>query len=278
MLEIGKIVELEISRFAKPGAYLNAGSEEVLLPNKYVPESAKIGDKIRVFLYTDSSDRAVATTLTPLATRGQIALLKVVDKNNFGCFLDLGIAKDIFMPTKNTQNYRLGSSALVFIDIDKENRLIARENIKPHLRNFKENLQTLKAFNAVKIMPFRETPLGFECVVNGEFLGLLYKNEVFCEISLFVECDAFIKKIYFNGKCDLSLKNPKVKNSLKAESERLFEVLAANNGKLNLHYDSLPELIKEKCDLSKKAFKRALSALLKENKVTLEAGVGIFLR
>lgn len=52
------------------------GVDEVLLPNAYVPKDVKIGDKIEVFLYTDSSDRPVATTLMPKAQRGEIAVLK----------------------------------------------------------------------------------------------------------------------------------------------------------------------------------------------------------
>lgn len=278
MLDIGKCLELEIVRFASPGAYLINGREEVLLPNKYVPKCAKIGDKILVFLYTDSNDRPIATTLMPKAQRGEIALLKVVDKNSFGCFLDLGIAKDIFMPTKHTQNYPLGKDVLVFIGTDRENRLVAKEHIKPYLCNFKESLGHLKAGCAIEIIPFRETPLGFECVINGVNLGMVYKNEIFAPLELFCKQNAFIKRIYPNGKCDITLKHPKQKNSIETESQRLLEVLRQNNGKLSLHFNSDPLVIKAQCALSKKAFKRAVNALLKDEKITLITNTAIVLR
>lgn len=205
-MEIGICKELKIARFAKAGVYLQNGQEEVLLPNKYLPKDAKIGDKISVFLYTDSEDRPIATTLMPKAQMGEIAILKVVDKNNFGCFLDLGIAKDVFMPSKIPQKYPLGSEVAVFLSVDRENRLLAKENIKPYLSNFCESLRHFKAGFEVKIIPFRVTPLGYECVINGVNLGLLYKNEVFEEVPLFREREGFIKRIYSDGKCDLSLK------------------------------------------------------------------------
>ncbi len=38
---------------------------EVLLPNKYVPSGMKPGDEISVFIYKDSEDRIIATTIKP---------------------------------------------------------------------------------------------------------------------------------------------------------------------------------------------------------------------
>lgn len=77
MSSIGIVKILEIFRFTNHGAYLLDGVNEILLPNAYLPKNAKIGDKLEVFLYTDSSDRPIATTLKPKAQRGEIALLKI---------------------------------------------------------------------------------------------------------------------------------------------------------------------------------------------------------
>ncbi|MCI5633486.1 S1-like domain-containing RNA-binding protein [Helicobacter sp.] len=272
-MDIGLCKQLEIVRIAKPGAYLLSGLDEILLPNAYVPKDAKVGDKVAVFLYTDSNDRPVATTLIPKAQRGEIALLKVVDKNNLGCFLDLGIAKDIFMPTKSPEHYKIGSKVAVFLTLDRESRLIAKVNIKPYLDN--THLKGLKIGTKVEIIPFRSTPLGFECVVNGKGLGLLYKNEIFGVFALFETYEAYIKRN--DGKCDVSLKHPLRKTALEAESQLLLRVLEQNGGILKLHYDSLPQDIYTQCNLSKKAFKRALSALIKANKVSLKPQDSILL-
>ena len=63
MMELGKTQELEIVRTKEFGVYLSekAGDEAaVLLPKKQVPAGAKIGDKVKVFIYKDSSDRLIA--------------------------------------------------------------------------------------------------------------------------------------------------------------------------------------------------------------------------
>lgn len=95
---------------------------------------------------------------------------------------------------------------------------------------------------------------------------------------LFNEGEGYIKRIYSNGKCDLSLKHPKKKNSTSQESRKVLEILRQKDGKLNLHYDSKPSEIQSVCAMSKKAFKHTLSILLEENKITLKPKVGIELK
>ncbi|WP_245892431.1 CvfB family protein [Helicobacter valdiviensis] len=269
MIDVGRICNLEIVKIVKIGAYLQKGDKEILLPLKYLPKEAKEGQNIEVFLYTDSEDRLIATTLKPYALRGEIALLRVVDKNNWGCFLDLGIAKDLFMPTK--QNYPLGSNVAVLISTDKEGRLIAKNDIKPYLKDLKRS--NLKVFSEVEIIPFRVTNLGYECVINGEFLGLVYKNEVFSKDFLNKKYKAYIKRIYPNGKCDLSLKPPMQKSDTNKEACKVLEILKEKGGEMKFNYDSSPQSILETFSLSKKAFKRALSELIKNNQILLENGI-----
>ena len=51
--------------------------------------------KIEVFVYLDSEDRIIATTIDPLAEVGEAAFLKVVDTSSFGAFLDWGMPKKL---------------------------------------------------------------------------------------------------------------------------------------------------------------------------------------
>ena len=74
-----------------------AGDEAaVLLPKKQVPAGAKIGDKMTVFIYKDSSDRLIATVREPKITLGEIAVLRVAQVTRIGAFLDWGLEKDPF--------------------------------------------------------------------------------------------------------------------------------------------------------------------------------------
>ena len=103
MIELGKVQELEILRVKEFGVYVGekAGDEaSVLLPKKQVPEGAKIGDKVEVFIYKDSSDRLIATTGKPKLQVGETALLEVKDVAKIGAFLDMGLEKDLLLPFK----------------------------------------------------------------------------------------------------------------------------------------------------------------------------------
>ena len=67
-LRLGEKQTLVIVKKVEFGVYLatkEAPEDKVLLPAKQVPEGAKVGDELEVFLYRDSSDRLISTTRTP---------------------------------------------------------------------------------------------------------------------------------------------------------------------------------------------------------------------
>ena len=99
MAEVGKYNKLKVLRKADHGFYLGGeDDEDILLPNIYVPDNCTIGQEINVFIYRDSEDRLIATTLEPLAKAGEFAGLKVVAATKVGAFLDWGLAKDLLVP------------------------------------------------------------------------------------------------------------------------------------------------------------------------------------
>ena len=76
-LEVGRYNELKIVKEVPFGLYLDTSEGEVLLPKKYVPIDTVVGEIIKVFIYTDSEDRLIATTLIPLAVLDNFACLNV---------------------------------------------------------------------------------------------------------------------------------------------------------------------------------------------------------
>ena len=105
MLKIGDYNILDAVKFVEFGAYLkDPDSEEtVLLPKKYVHEDMKKDDKIEVFVYLDSEDRKVATTLHPFGKVNDVVNLLCVGSSSIGAFLDWGLEKDLFVPFKHQQ-------------------------------------------------------------------------------------------------------------------------------------------------------------------------------
>jgi len=98
-LELGKLNTLRVDRDTAPGLYLMAeDGKDVLLPGQYVTDDMIQDTLVDVFLYTDSEDRLVATTLKPTAMLDEFALFEVIDVAPFGAFMDWGLTKDLLVP------------------------------------------------------------------------------------------------------------------------------------------------------------------------------------
>ena len=96
MIALGKYNNLEILRDTTVGLFLGDDEgNDVLLPNKYVPEEFEIGDFLDVFCYLDHEERIVATTLVPFVTVDQFQLLQVAEVNEYGAFMDWGLEKHL---------------------------------------------------------------------------------------------------------------------------------------------------------------------------------------
>ncbi|CBG39339.1 CvfB family protein [Helicobacter mustelae] len=259
-MEIGFFQELQISRFSSNGAYLcDEESSEVLLPNKFLQEEHKLGQKIRVFVSTDSEDRMVATTQIPYATRDQIAVLEIASIEDFGCFLDIGLDKDIFMPTKNPKRFHVGQRVCVFVTLDRTGRLIAKLGIKERLKAYPHKC---KPYNRLSALPFERTPLGIGCVVEERYYGLLYHSSLFSPLPLFSPIEVQIQKIRTDGRLDLRL--------CSSNGIENFKKILDEKKVLNFHYDSCPKSIQETFGMSKKLFKKTLTALIKQKIIKLE--------
>ncbi|MFX4242155.1 S1 RNA-binding domain-containing protein [Aliarcobacter butzleri] len=263
-IEIGKINTLKVNRVSEPGIYLISGDEtEVLLPNTYVEKSMLVDSLLDVFIYTDSEDRLVATTLKPYLYLHEFAFLKVVDTAKFGAFVDIGLPKDILVP-KNRQksSFFVGSYKVLQLQLDeKTNRLIASEkyDLLKKIRNLEKN-------DEVEIILYSKTPLGYKVIVNNRYEGMIFHSEVFENLKIGDKKRAYVKNVREDNKLDISLQ----KIGQKIVDDKVFEVLEKNGGKLNFTYKSEAEDIKEVFGISKKSFKASLTKLLSENKIILE--------
>lgn len=263
-IEIGKINTLKVNRVSEPGIYLISGDEtEVLLPNAYVEKSMLVDSLLDVFIYTDSEDRLVATTLKPYLYLHEFAFLKVVDTAKFGAFVDIGLPKDILVP-KNRQksSFNVGSYKVLQLQLDeKTNRLIASEkyDLLKEIRNLEKN-------DEVEIILYSKTPLGYKVIVNNRYEGMIFHSEVFENLKIGDKKRAYVKNVREDNKLDISLQ----KIGQKIVDDKVFEVLEKNGRKLNFTYKSEAEDIKEVFGISKKSFKASLTKLLSENKIILE--------
>ena len=260
----GVVNTLRVNRVSEPGIYLISADEtEVLLPNAYVKKEMAIDSLLDVFIYTDSEDRLVATTLKPYLYLNEFANLKIVDSAKFGYFVDIGLAKDLLVP-KNRQKgtYNIGSYKVLQMQFDERtNRLIASE------KYFLENEpKDLKQGDEVEIILYSKTPLGFKVIVNNSYEGMIFHSEIFENLKIGDKKRAYVKNLRDDGKLDISLQ----KIGQKVDTEKVLDILKANGGSLNFTYKSDAENIKDVFAMSKKAFKATLTKLIDDKKIRLE--------
>ncbi|MEQ9592894.1 MAG: S1-like domain-containing RNA-binding protein [Cyclobacteriaceae bacterium] len=270
MIKIGEFNKLKILRETSVGLYLgDEGGEDVLLPNKYLPGKYEIGDLIDVFVYRDHEERKVATNITPKILLHKFALLKVMDVTDVGAFLDWGLEKELFVPFKEQrQKMEVGRWYVVYLDLDiKTDRLFASNKTDKYLQN--DNL-TVSEGDKVDLIISQKTDLGFSVIVNHLHKGLIFENEIFEDLKIGDSVTGFVKKIREDQKLDISLRPSGYENLIDSDTSKVLAHMVTNDGFLALTDKSTPEEIYKELNLSKKAFKKAIGALYKQRKITIE--------
>lgn len=271
---LGKMNRLRVERDTEPGLFLICEDEEVvLLPNAYVTDNMRVGDELDVFVYTDSEDRLVATTLTPAGMVDEYVALKVVDTMKYGAFMDWGLPKDLLVPQKYQKTiYHKGQTKVIRIveDLDTD-RLYGTEKFSEFLS---KDTKLLKKNQEVNIMVFHKTPLGYKVLIANNYEGMIFDNEIFQPIEIGQKLVGYIKEIRKDDKIDVSLQPVGKKASKGVGGNKVSEVLEANNGKMNFTYKSDADDINNTFGMSKKAFKKALTELIdSETIVLLDDGI-----
>jgi len=270
MVEIGKINKLKIKRKRDYGAHLDGGeSGDILLPKRYVPAKCRAGDEVEVFIYVSKEGRLRASNQMPYATVGQFAKLRVVANTTSGAFLDWGLQKDLLVPKKE-QHARMeeGKSYVIYVFLDeKTKRITASAKLEKFL-----GLQPpeFRAGDEVDLIIFDKTDMGYKAVVNSSHLGMIYKNEVFQKLHISQELKGYIKKIREDGKIDLSLQQHGYQK-VDAISRSILKTIKDHGGRIAVTDKTPPEEIYSLFGVSKKTFKKAIGALYKKKRITMDA-------
>lgn len=261
MLEIGKYNRLEVKRLTAIGAYLASELADILLPSKYVREGLRVGDHVNVFVYLDSEDRLVATTLKPKAQVGEFAVMEVKDTGSVGAFLDWGLEKDLLVPFgEQPRPMHKGEKHLVRVYLDRSERIAASAKIGKFLQR---SDIPLKAGEEVQLTFYEFGDLGAKVIINGRYAGLLFKNELFGKYEVGTTVKGYVKKVREDGKVDVSLRKGGMQD-IAGSRETFLMVLGERGGFLPVGDKSSPELIYELFRMSKKSFKTVIGNLYKQ--------------
>ncbi len=269
-IKTGEINTLKIERDTDFGYYLAAKDyKEVLLPNVYIMEDEMpMGALLDVFVYTDSEDRPVATTKMPYAKLGEYGYFTVVDYKPYGAFVNWGLPKDLFVPlSQQKEHFNIGKKYLLRVCLDEQTgRLYGTQKIGKYFNRDMKGLHQNKVLDAIVLAP---TPLGYKVIADNQYEGMLFSNEIFEPVKVGERKKVYIKTVRKDGKLDLSLQ-PIGKQAKIGEAEGIIlKHIKEADGKLPFTYKSDAEEIKKVFGMSKKNFKRTLTALIEEQQIVL---------
>jgi len=269
-VKVGRINVLRVIKRLPFGAYLVAGSEkeEILLPKRFEPENCNVDDLLKVFIYYDSEDRIIATTEMPIAQVDECAYLKVVDVNQVGAFMDMGLMKDLFVPFAEQETpMQTGKSYVVHLYLDEHSgRIMASSKLDKFLL---ETSHYHKPGQEVSLLVFAKTDLGYKAAIGHTYQGLIFNNEIYQDIKIGDSINGYIKNIRADKKIDLTLQLPSEKTRGEL-ANRILGYLKEQGGSINITDKSSPEEIYAQFAVSKKAYKKALGALYKRRQIKIE--------
>lgn len=271
MIQAAEFHTLKITRKTPNGFILtNDEGDEAILPTRELTDELQHGQDIRVFIYIDRDQNIVATRKKPTLLLGRFGLLEAVSVINAGAFFNWGIDKDLFVPnTEQAFPIQPGQIYLVHLAMDERT---GRPYGTTRIDRYLDNSQlTVDNGQKVELVVYKETDLGFAVVVNRKHRGLIYESDVFQDLNIGDRLPGWVKKIREENKLDISLQPIGYFNANTVHSQKVLEDLVASGGFIPLHDKSAPDDIYARFSISKKAFKRAIGDLYKQQKITIES-------
>lgn len=267
MLLPGKWYRLTVDDFKDQGAYLMNDDMRVLLLRQDWPENIESGMELEVFLYKDSENRPIVTTQKPNIELNQVKQLEVTDTFDHGAFVKWGLPRDLFIPHKEQLHpLKKGDKPLVYMFYDElTDRLAGSTKLDKHISN--ESID-LTQNQEVNVLIWKKGQLGWTCVIENKWLGIIYSNEIFQNIYPGMETKAIVKKVRSDNKIDLRL-NQFGKKSVFPNQDLILKKLHDAKGNLPYNDESTPEQIYNAFGISKKAFKKAIGNLYKKEKIDI---------
>ncbi|NDV64101.1 S1 RNA-binding domain-containing protein [Bacteroides sp. 224] len=270
-IELGKFNTLQVVKTVDFGLYLDGDDQgEILLPSRYVPEGVEVGEWLEVFLYLDSEERLIATTLTPFVQVGEFACLEVSWVNEFGAFLNWGLMKDLFVPFREQKmKMQVGKKYVIHAHLDEESyRIVGSAKVERYLSTEEP---TYQSGDEVDILIWQKTDLGFKAIIDNQFGGLLYDSEIFQTLYTGDKLKAYIKQVRPDGKIDLILQKPGLEK-VGDFSQTLLQYIKDQGGSTPFNDKSDADDIYATFGVSKKTFKKAVGDLYKKRLIVINPG------
>ncbi|MCR5437912.1 hypothetical protein SAMN05216584_11740 [Selenomonas sp. WCT3] len=270
------VVTLKVARLGEMGAFLDAEtgntSDDILLHKTQQTAPVKVGDMVTVFLYLDPKRRLTASMRVPRMKEGQIARLKVINTSRDGAFLDVGAERGIFMPYAGMRGRpQIGEVVWAKLYTDKSGRLAVTMEVEDEMRRASQPAVGVHVGDKVTGAIYNYTDSGAFMFSNERYIVFIDNKEIKNRPRVGEIVTARVTYVRQDGRLNASLREVKEK-ALITDSKRILELLASRNGKMPYSDETSPEVIRDKFQISKAAFKRALGHLMREGRVVEEDG------
>lgn len=284
-LEAGTFVPMQVAREVSPyGYFLSDGTQDVLLHYSEAAGEVRVGETLRVFLFHDTEDRLSATMRTPLIELGKLALLVIVDMHpRLGCFLEMGLGRNLLLPVRELPELEslrpiVGEKVYVVMAHDKSGRLIAKlageQELEPlSVRapdSWKNRWVEARVYNPLRMGSFVLCDAG---LLGFGVIGMIHETERTRMLRLGESVQARVTFVREDGRVNLSMK-PRKEVGREDDSEKLLEFLrTCPDGVMPYSDKTSADIIAQRFQMSKSAFKRAIGKLMRENIVYQEGGM-----
>lgn len=200
---------------------------------------------------------------------GDFAYLKVKEITNYGAFLDTGGPKDLLLPfSEQAKKVEQGKGYIIAVIVDEQTeRPIATQKYRKYLNS---DTSSLKPGQEVDLLVTHYTALGANAIIDNEFEGLIYANQIFKRLKIGDRLKGYVKEIRANGKIDLVTKKQGVE-AIDDDAKVILDYLKTLGGLAAIGDFSEPYIIYRELGMSKKAFKKAIGNLYKNKQIMIAA-------
>ncbi|MCM0758310.1 S1-like domain-containing RNA-binding protein [Sporomusa sphaeroides DSM 2875] len=272
----GDVVELAVVRKSDLGVFLDAGtgntSDDILLHNAQQTEPVAVGQTVKVYLYTDPKGRLTASMRLPQMREGQVARVEVINTTRDGTFVNIGAERGVFMPHAGRRGLpRRGEKVWVKLYRDKSGRPAVTMEVEDELRQASRPAEGVKVGDMVTGSVYNYNEQGAFLFTKDRFIAFLYNDEMTERPRVGAELDTRVTYIREDGRINVSMR-PAKENAMDEDTAKILQVLRSRGGQMPYSDNSSPEIIKEKFNISKAAFKRAMGRLLKDRLIEQKEG------
>jgi predicted RNA-binding protein (virulence factor B family) len=273
----GSVVTLKVVRASEFGVFLDAGTgntnDDILLhKQQQAGEDVAIGDEVTVYLYLDPKGRLTASRRLPQMKIGQVARVTVINTTKDGAFVDIGAERGVFMPFAGMRgNLKCGDKVWVKLYTDKSGRNAVSMEVEDELRRAAVSAVDAKVGDMVTGSLYNFNEEGAFLFTKERYIAFMHNSEFTVRPKVGEEITARITHVREDGRINVSMR-PLKQEAIDTDTEKILALLYSRNGKMPYGDNTAPELIKERFNISKSAFKRALGNLMKTGYVEQREG------